>query len=142
MNEDFVLDCSVTMTWFFVHEATEATDELLERLTRDATAIVPEHWRLEVGKVLLVAERTKGKTRSDTEHFLSLLNALAIETDVRTDRRAHAQILSLARDHRLTTYDAAYLDLAMVRGLPLASLDMELRAAAKKLGVRLLPAKV
>lgn len=140
MSEDFVLDSSVTMTWFFAHEATRATDELQAALAGDARAIVPLHWRLEVANVLLVAERRKGKTRSETEQFLSLLAVLSIETDEQTDKRAHANILVLARDHGLTSYDAAYLDLAMSRGVALASLDTELRAAAKKLGVKVLPA--
>lgn len=139
MSADFVLDCSVTMTWFFVHEASRETDELQAGLAGKATAIVPLHWRLEVGNVLLVAERRKGKTRPETERFLALLEALSIETDEQADKRAHAHILALARDHKLTTYDAAYLDLALSRGVALASLDTDLRAAAKKLGVKVLP---
>ena len=70
---------------------------------------------------------------------MSLLGALAIETDSQTDHRALASILALGREHKLTSYDAAYLDLALNRGLPLATLDKELRAAAKKIGVKLLP---
>ena len=60
-------------------------------------------------------------------------------TDGQTEKRSLANILSLAREQRLTTWDAAYLDLAMTRGVPLASLDADLRAAAKKLGVLVLP---
>lgn len=142
MSEDFVLDCSVTMTWFLVHEATRATDQIQASLAGNATAFVPQHWRLEVGNVLLVAERKKGKTRPETERFLTLLSALSIETDAQTDRRAHANILALAREHRLTTYDAAYLDLALTRGVSLASLDSELRSAARKAGIRVLPATI
>ncbi len=140
MSGDFVLDCSVTLTWLFAHEASPATDALQAELAGNATAVVPLHWRLEVGNVLLVAERRKVKTRPETEQFLALLAALSIEIDGQTDKRAHANIVSLARDHKLTTYDAAYLDLAMSRGLALASLDKDLRAAAKRLGVKVLPA--
>lgn len=142
MNKDFVLDCSVAMTWFLVHEATHATDELQAQLAGVATAFVPQHWRLEVGNVLMLAERRKGKTRPETEEFLSLLSALSIETDPQTDARAFTNVLTLAREHRLTTYDAAYLDLALTRGVALASLDSELRSAARKLGIPVLPAKL
>lgn len=142
MNKGFVLDCSVTMTWFLVHEATHATDELQAQLAGVATAFVPQHWRLEVGNVLMLAERRKGKTRPETEEFLTLLTALSIETDPQTDTRALTNILTLAREHRLTTYDAAYLDLALTRGVALASLDSELRSAARKLGIQVLPAKL
>ena len=76
MIEDFVLDCSVTMTWFFAHEAGPLTDDLQAELAGNATAFVPLHWRLEVGNVLLVAERKKIKTRPETEQFLALLLAL------------------------------------------------------------------
>ena len=139
MSSDFVLDCSVTMTWFFAHEATQATDAIQSRLAGEATAFVPLHWRLEVGNTLLGAERKTAKSQSETEHFLGLLSALSIETDGQTDTRALSNILSLARQHKLTSYDAAYLDLALSRGIPLATLDKELRAASKKLGVALLP---
>ncbi|MBL9127840.1 MAG: type II toxin-antitoxin system VapC family toxin [Verrucomicrobiales bacterium] len=139
MSANFVLDCSVTMTWFFVHEANRETDELLAELAGNGVAFVPLHWRLEVGNVLLIAERKKGRTRAETEQFVMLLGALSIETDEQTDKRACSNILALAREHKLTTYDAAYLDLASSRGVALASLDRDLRAAAKKLGVKVLP---
>ena len=139
MSTDFVLDTSTTMTWFFAHEASQSSDEIQAKLAGEASAVVPLHWRLEVANVLLTAERKKVKTQSETAQFLSLLGALSIETDSQTDRRAHANILSLAREHKLTSYDAAYLDLALSRGLALATLDKELRTAAKKLGVKLLP---
>lgn len=139
MSTDFVLDTSVTMTWFFASESSPATDEIQAKLAAGSSAIVPLHWRLEVANVLLMAERKRVTSSSETTQFLSLLDVLSIEIDSQTDRRAYTNTLTIAREHKLTSYDAAYLDLALSRGLALATLDKELRSAAKRLGVKLLP---
>jgi predicted nucleic acid-binding protein len=135
----FVLDSSVTLSWFFDDEATAATDELLDQLNRDGQAIVAAHWALEVGNTLLMAERRKRSTVADSSHFLALLDSLPIEADPETLSRANAATLNLARSQGLTLYDSAYLELAMRRSLPLATLDKALRAAAEKCGVACLP---
>jgi predicted nucleic acid-binding protein len=135
----FVLDSSVTLSWFFDDEATAATDELLDQLNRDGQAIVAAHWVLEVGNTLLVAERRKRSTVADSSHFLALLDSLPIEADPETISRPNAATLNLARSQGLTLYDSAYLELAMRRSLPLATLDKALRAAAEKCGVACLP---
>lgn len=83
---NFVLDCSVTMTWLFEHESTEDTDGLLGKLFGPEKAVVPQHWVLEVGNVLLGAERSKKKTPADTTLFLNLLSKLAIECSYGTPR--------------------------------------------------------
>ena len=139
---NFVLDCSVTMTWLFEHEATKDTDELLGKLSGPEKAIVAQHWALEVGNVLLGAERSKKKTPADTTLFLHLLSKLAIESDVHTEYHATTTTLALGRRHQLSSYDAAYLELAMRLGLPLASLDRNLRKAAQAEGISVLPAKI
>lgn len=138
----FVLDCSVTMTWLFEHEATQDTDELLGKLSGPGKAIVPNHWALEVSNVLLGAERSKKKTPADTTLFLNLLSKLAIESDIHTEHHATTTTLALGRRHQLSSYDAAYLELAMRLGLPLASLDRSLRKAAQAEGISVLPAKI
>ena len=135
----FVLDSSVTLSWFFDDEATAATDELLDQLNRDGQAIVAAHWVLEVGNTLLAAERRKRSTVADSSHFLALLDSLPIEADPETISRANAATLNLARSQGLTLYDSATLELAMRRSLPLATLDKALRAAAEKCGVACLP---
>jgi predicted nucleic acid-binding protein len=142
MSVAFVLDCSVALSWFFAGEATPATDALLDELNRKATAVVAQHWALEVGNTLLMGERRKRCSAADSAHFLAILGSLPIETDPETGLHATATTLALARSHHLTLYDGAYLELAMRRNLPLATLDKELRSAAKKLGVRCLPGKV
>lgn len=139
MSLKFVLDSSVTMAWFFHDEAAPPTDELLDRLNEDAQAVVAAHWALEVSNTLLMAERRKRSTAADSNHFLTILDALPIETDPETVHKASTTTLTLARAHRLTLYDGAYLELAMRRSLPLATLDKDLRAAAKRTGVPCLP---
>ena len=136
---EFVLDSSVTMSWFFDDEATAATDQLLDRLNSDGRAIVAAHWALEVSNTLLMAERRKRSTLAESSHFIAILDALPIETDQETVSRASTSSMEMARAQELTLYDSAYLELAMRRSLPLATLDKQLRAAAKKTGVLCLP---
>lgn len=135
----FVLDCSVTVAWLFEDEATPAIDALQDQLTEEV-ALVPGHWRLEVGNVLAQAERRKRLTPAQTLAHLELLGRLPVATDDETDSRAFREILSVARNEGLTTYDAAYLELAARRGVPLATLDRALARAARRAGVATLPA--
>lgn len=137
MSTAFIIDCSVTMVWCFPDEATPASSRLQDRLA-DETALVPAHWFLEVTNVLAMAENRKRITAAQSTEFLSLLETLDIEVDDEAARRAFAHLLPLCRSHRLTSYDAAYLELALRRRLPLASLDVELRKGARALGVELL----
>jgi len=138
----FVLDCSVTMTWFFEHEASDETDKLLDKLAGPEAALVAQHWLLEVTNVLLAAEATKKKKATESAQFLTLLGKLAIESDTETERYAATATFALGRKHKLTSYDAAYLELAMRRGAPLATLDRNLRKAAKAEGVVVLPTRI
>lgn len=134
----FVLDCSVAVSWCFEDEAAEKTDALLE-LARDEGAVVPSLWYLELGNVLLQAERRGRLSAADTTTSLALINKLPIVMDNETSLRALRETLTLARMEQLTSYDAAYLELAMRRGLPLATKDRSLRAAAERIGVRAIP---
>lgn len=141
MNNAFVLDCSVTMAWFFEGEATPATDALLDQLSQGGEAVVAQHWPLEVGNTLLIGERRKRTSPADSAHFIGILSGLTIETDKETGAQANSATLALARSHDLTLYDGAYLELAIRRNLPLATLDKELRSAARKVGIKCLPEK-
>ena len=133
----FVLDCSVAMAWCFEDESDGYADAVLDRLD-NGTAVVPSHWPLEVANVLLVAERRGRLKEADSTRFLELLGALPIEVDSETPARAFGAILSLGREHGLSSYDAAYLELAMRESVPVASLDQPLRLAAEGSGVSLL----
>lgn len=137
MSAAFIIDCSITMSWCFADEATPATERVQDRLERES-ALVPAHWFLEVANVLAMAEKRKRITAEKSTQFLNLLESMDIEVDHETAGRAFAHVLALSRKFKLTSYDAAYLDLAQRRRLPLASLDDELRAAARRLGVELL----
>lgn len=134
----FVLDCSVAVAWLFDDEATPATDSLLDRL-KDRRAFVPSLWRLELGNVLSRAERHRRISAAQIAASLNLLDRLPITADTETDTRAFREILTLARTENLTTYDAAYLELAMRRGLELATRDKALIRAARHVQVQTLP---
>ncbi|GEO40752.1 putative nucleic acid-binding protein [Skermanella aerolata] len=133
----FVLDVSVTLAWCFHDEATAATAEVLDRL-RTEEAFVPSLWHLEVTNVLTLAERKNRIAVARTSEFVALLNTLPITVDEETPFRAFTEILGLVRAECLTSYDAAYLELAMRLGIPLATKDNALRKAAAKLGVEVL----
>lgn len=135
----YVLDASVTVAWCFDDESTPAAWTLLERL-RTETGVVPPLWALEVGNILLGAERRRRIAPARTAEFLGLLGALDIRVDPEPPGRVFRDVLPLARSQGLTTYDAAYLELALRTGLPLATKDQALARAAKALTVKTLPA--
>ncbi len=119
------------MAWCFEDETSRYADTILDKL-EVSTAIVPSIWPLEVGNVLLVAERKKRLSESDSARFIALLTELPITIEQEPPGRMLKEILALAREHQLSSYDASYLDLAMRKGLPIATLDNGLVAAAKR----------
>lgn len=133
-SKTFVLDCSLTAAWFFEDEAN-AYAQAVEDSLPAAVALVPALWPLEVANALLVGERRKRATEAKVTTFLKLLKSLPISFDDETPDRAWDESLLLARLHQLSVYDAAYLELALRRDLPLATLDGPLKAAAKAAGV-------
>jgi predicted nucleic acid-binding protein len=136
---DFVLDASVALAWCFEDEATAITRRVLERLAAEA-ASVPAIWHIEVANVLALAERRRRITPAESAEFIARLESLVIVVDEETYSRAFTRVLALAREERLTAYDAAYLDLAMRLGVPLASNDRDLCDAAERVGVTVLRA--
>lgn len=132
----FVLDCSIVFAWFFADEADAYADDVAAGLPA-AEAVVPSLWPLEVANTLVVGERRGRSTPAQAAAFLARLASLPIIVDDQTPLVAWSGALPLARAHQLSAYDAAYLELAIREGLPLASLDDPLRAAAKLLGVKL-----
>ncbi len=136
-TEDFVLDNSIVMAWSFEDEVDKYADAVLERLA-DTRAVVPVLWPLEVANALLMGERRKRSTEAETIKWIGILASLPIAIDGETNSRAWSDTLSLARGHKLSAYDAAYLELAIRRGMPLATIDGKLRTAAEAAGVALL----
>jgi predicted nucleic acid-binding protein len=135
-QEDFVLDCSVTMAWCFDDEATPYTDGVRDSLA-DKRAVVPSIWPLEAANATIMGERRKRLDEARSQRFFVLLAALPIAVDDETSSRAFSDIVHLARTHQLSAYDAAYLELAIRRGLPLACNDGKLKNAALAAGVAL-----
>ena len=133
----FVVDSSIALTWCFEDEATQAADALLLRLANDG-AYAPSLWPLEVLNVLVMAQRRGRLSSAARQERIALLNALPVILDTETGEQAWTITNLLAEQHGLTLYDAAYLELAQRHSLPLATLDADLRAAAKALGVELL----
>ena len=133
-----VLDASIALTWCFIDEQTEQTNQILIDIQHDG-AYVPGLWKLEVGNILVTAERKGRISYADINKFLSLIEQLNIKVDNEASIRGFHEILSIAYTQKLTTYDATYLELAMRMGLPLASKDKHLCEVAKKLGAKILP---
>ena len=132
-----ILDSSATLAWIYGDETTEAIRQVFSAIADDG-AVVPALWRLEVANSLTIAIRKRRIDPDFRRAALADLALLDITTDQQTDSRAWTDTLDLADHFRLTVYDAAYLELARRRALPLATLDQELRAAATATGVTLL----
>jgi len=135
----FVLDASAAMAWCFEDEMTDGSRALLDRLQSES-AIVPSLFLVEVSNILVVACRRGRITETDSSQFVDLL----LDLDLRVDGAGAAVLLNevrvLARSEGLSAYDAAYLELARRESLALATRDTALAAAARRIGVDLLPA--
>lgn len=133
---NLVIDASTTAAWAFEDEATPEIRELLRRV-RDDGASVPAHWPFEVANALLVGERRGRIAAANVTLFLGTLATFPIEIDGDGQGVTWGWVLSLAREQKLTVYDAAYLELAARLGLPLATNDAALQTAAQAIGVPL-----
>ena len=134
----FVLDASVTLAWCFPDERTAYAEAALDLLANGAEAMAPAIWPFEVANALLVGEKRKRVTVAQVTSILQRITDLPISVDPVQIGRAFQQVLPLARQTELTEYDAAYLELALRLGLPLATLDAKLRQSAKDAGIALL----
>ncbi|MGD9504876.1 MAG: type II toxin-antitoxin system VapC family toxin [Syntrophobacteraceae bacterium] len=133
MSSRFVIDNSIVMAWCFEDENNGYAEAVLESL-EVGSAFAPAIWPLEVGNVLLVAERKKRLSHASAVRFLDLLSGLPISVEQEPPDRMLREILSLAREHELSTYDASYLDLAIRLDLPISTQDASLLNAARKCG--------
>jgi len=133
----FVPDASATLAWCFKDESSEWTKALLTRLNSGDTAVVPKHWPVEVANALLMAVRRGRISKDTTTRLFGDLLALPTRIDSAGSEITFGQVFEYARQYGLTVYDAAYLELAVREGIPLATLDNDLRNAARDAGVPL-----
>jgi predicted nucleic acid-binding protein len=132
----FVLDASVTIAWAFADEHEPVAERAAHLLkSGSGAACVPDLWWYEVRNILLVGERRGRISSTGTTQFLRTIAQLQIERDSAHDDEP---LLALARQYKLSVYDAAYLALAARQALPLATLDTALQSAAVSAGVALL----
>jgi predicted nucleic acid-binding protein len=129
-----VVDASVALAWGFSDEGNEYADDVLLTLERE-TMLVPALFALEVANALVMGERRKRLRQAEIQRFVDLLEGLSMVQDVQPRSVMMNAALAIAREHGLSAHDAAYLELAIRAGAPLATLDKALRAAARKAGV-------
>jgi predicted nucleic acid-binding protein len=132
----FVVDASVALAWYFGDEISALADAAFIA-SDSALFVVPSHWYNEVANGIWAGERRARSAVNDVAPFVSWLSGRVIEVDDIEPELSLSTILPLARETGLTVYDALYLELAMRRDLPIATLDNRLAAAAKKAGVKL-----
>jgi predicted nucleic acid-binding protein len=125
-----VLDSSITLAWYFADEQTEASRAVLQRVATEG-ALVPSLWRFEVANGLQMAVTRKRVDAAFRDRALAKLATMSIEVDLESDSHVWSASVQLSERHGLTVYDAAYLELAQRRRLELASLDRQLRDAAR-----------
>ena len=133
----FVLDASVALLWLVPQSnpaGVDYTDATLKSI-KESQALVPSLWALEIANVVAKVEAKGIVTEADSQRFITLLGRLNIVTDPATAAHALGDTLNLARRYKLSAYDAAYLELALRTGLPLATLDANLTKAAAKAGI-------
>jgi predicted nucleic acid-binding protein len=130
----YVLDASATLSWCFCDVAPEFGERLLDR-TAEGGAVVPMLWHTEIAGALLAARRRGLLEPAELRWLDALFDRLPIQTDVGPAKRARHEVLLLAQETGLSVPDATYLDLAMRRQLPLATLDPALQRAAAALHI-------
>ncbi len=133
-----VLDNSVAMRWCF-KDGSETdliyAEKVLDSLMSDYTFLVPNLWHLEAANVLVRAQKREWLTTQQMHEFLDLVESVPLTIDNQTAKQAMSATISLASEHNLSAYDAAYLELALRHQVPLATLDADLRKAANKINV-------
>lgn len=137
MNEAFIVDASVGISWVYPTQASAVTDKWLEEITFGAIVVVPSLWYWEVANGLLAAQRRRLLTATERRKALQRLSLLNFAIDEDAGRNAFSKTSELAEKHGLTVYDAAYLELALRRKLSLASRDEALLKAGRRTGVKL-----
>ena len=129
-----VIDASTALAWCFPDESSDYADSVLVAL-EGKTILVPAVWSLEIANAVLVGERKKRLRQPEILRFITLLESLSVLQDIQPVGDHVNNVLPLAREYSLSAYDAAYLELSIRNGAPLATLDDRLEKAAKQAGV-------
>jgi predicted nucleic acid-binding protein len=133
----FVIDALIVLVWCFPDEHADLAEHVAGRFQRGDTALAPSFWPHEVLNALLVGEKRKRISSGLVQSFLDDVAALPVALAESSSDMVFGRIQSLSRSHSLTSYDAAYLDLALGSGLPLATMDAQLIRACKRAQVEL-----
>ena len=131
-----VIDASVALAWCFPDEASDYADDVLVAL-EGHSILVPTLWPIEITNALLVAERRNRVKQSTIRQSVALLNGLTVLLFSQSVTESVGNVLPLAREYNLSAYDAAYLDVALRHGIPLATLDYNLQKAGTKAGIKI-----
>jgi predicted nucleic acid-binding protein len=133
----YVLDCSLALAWALPDEHSKRAEHLLAEVSDESQLWVPALWWYELANALVMAHRRHRLTDSDSTRLLELYGSLPIQTDAHLNPDTLRRVHALAKEHALSAYDAAYLELAQRKDMPLATLDRRLTGAARKAGVEL-----
>ena len=136
-----VIDASVTLAWCFPDEASDYADGILLAMEGHAI-LVPALWSVEITNAVLTAERRKRIKQPEIRRFVELLDGLTVIVDSQSVTENVNNILPIGREYGLSAYDAAYLDVAIRHGVPLATLDSALQKAGRKAGIEIFSGNV
>jgi predicted nucleic acid-binding protein len=137
VKHSFVIDASIAIAWVHPAQATPETDAMLDRIAAGDSLVVPALWPLEVANALTVLSRRRKLTPGELRMSIEIIRELPVVIDHEAATFAFTRLVDLASEHDLTIYDAAYLELAARRQLPLASNDARMNRAATRAGVQL-----
>lgn len=135
---DWVLDCSLALAWALPDETSKRADQFLAQVSRKGVFWVPALWWYEVSNALVMAQRRQRLSEAGRMRSVELYGMLPIQTDAHLGRDTMLRLHALAREHDLSAYDAAYLELAQRRNLGLATLDRSLVTAAGRAGIKVI----
>ena len=133
-----VLDASVALAWTLPDEGSARAERFLARISPESVLWVPALWWYEIANALTMAQRRRRMTEADCARAVALYGMLPIGTDLDLNPAALSRFCILARQHSLSAYDAAYLELAQRRGVGIATLDRGLTLVARRAGLQVL----
>ena len=135
---EWVLDCSLALAWGLPDETSKEADRFLGQFSQNGVLWVPALWWYEVSNALMVAQRRQRLSEADRIRLIELYGMLPIQIDADLSLDIVWRFHTLAQQYTLSVYDAAYLELALRKGVGLATLDRHLIKAARKASVKVI----